>query len=159
MALADFPSMDVEDYLLLDNTSKTAKYEFSDGNLYMLAGGSPDHSLIAGNLTTLLNNALWETACNVYTSDIRFKVSETKYYHPDITVSCDQRDKETKEDIQHPRLLVEVLSPGTEAKDKGEKLFTYLECPSLEEYLLVNFAQKVCRSLSQRTWQMDISYL
>ena len=137
-----FPHMDVEDYLVLDNTSKTAKYEYLDGELYMLAGGSPDHSIIANNMGTMLNNALSKRPCIVYNSDVRFRLSESRYVHPDITVSCDARDRNKEDDIQYPRLIVEVLFPSTQAIDKGEKLDVYLEYPTLEEYILVGSQKK-----------------
>ncbi len=137
-----FPHMDVEDYLLLDNTSRTAKYEYLDGELRMLAGGSPNHSIIANNMGTILNNALSKKPCIVYNSDIRFKLSESRYVHPDVTVSCDARDRNQEDDIQYPRLIVEVLSPSTQAIDKGEKLDLYLEYPTLEEYILVSSQKK-----------------
>jgi Uma2 family endonuclease len=144
MALsAEYPQwMSVEDYLLLDNMSKTVKYEYIDGTLRMLAGGSPDHSIIAGNLITLLNNALRKTPCIVYTSDVYLQLSASQYVHSDVTVSCDERDKEQKNIIQYPRLLVEVLSPSTEAIDKGDKLDAYLEYPTLQEYILVGSKKK-----------------
>jgi Uma2 family endonuclease len=137
-----FPHIDVEDYLILDNTSKTAKYEYMDGELYMLAGGSPNHSIIANNIGTMLNNALSKGPCIVYNSDVRFRLSESRYVHPDVTVSCDARDRNQEDDIQYPRLIVEVLSPSTQAIDKGEKLDVYLEYPTLEEYILVDSQKK-----------------
>jgi Uma2 family endonuclease len=48
-------------------------------------------------------------------SDIKVRVSEKRYFHPDVTVSCDARDRGTADFIQSPRIVVEVLSPGTEA--------------------------------------------
>ena len=137
-----FPRIDVEDYLTLDNTSKTAKYEYLDGEVRMLAGGSPDHSLIATNLTAILTYALRKTPCVVYNSDIRLKLSESKYVHPDATVTCDERDRSQPESIQYPRVLVEVLSPSTEDVDRGKKLIAYRACPTLEDYILIDSLSK-----------------
>jgi Uma2 family endonuclease len=137
-----FPHIDVEDYLILDNTSKTAKYEYLDGELRMLAGGSPNHSIIANNIGTMLNNALSKSPCIVYNSDVRFRLSASRYVHPDVTVSCDARDRISEDDIQYPLLIVEVLSPSTQAVDTGEKLDMYLEYPTLEEYILVGSQKK-----------------
>lgn len=142
MLLPDDPFVDVEDYLLVDTTSKTAKYEYLDGTLYMLAGESNNHSIIAANLTAILNYALRKKSCIVYSSDVRVKLSESRYVHPDVTISYDERDSQAVNHIQYPRTVIEVLSPSTEAKDKGEKLFAYLECPSLEEYILVDSKKK-----------------
>ena len=66
------------------------------------------------------------------------RVSETRYVHPDVTVTCNPQDRGTVDFIQSPCLVVEVLSPSTEARDRGRKLQWYLACPSVEEYLLVD---------------------
>jgi Uma2 family endonuclease len=137
MALSEYPFIDVKDYLALDEKASSVRYEYVDGHLRMLAGGSPDHSIIATNIASILHNALRKTPCTVYNSDIRFKLSEHHYVHPDVTVGCDERDRGKMDSIQYPRLIVEVLSPGTESVDKGEKLEAYLDYPSIEEYILV----------------------
>jgi Uma2 family endonuclease len=143
MALPEYPFIDVQDYLALDEKASSVRYEYIDGRLLMLAGGSPDHSIIATNIASLFHSALRKTPCTVYNSDIRFRISESRYVHPDVTVGCDQRDKDKKDSIQYPRLIVEVLSPGTETIDKGEKLDLYLEYPSIEEYILVGSQKKM----------------
>jgi Uma2 family endonuclease len=135
--------MDVEDYLALDEKARSVKYEYLDGRLRMLAGGSPDHSIIAANIVGILYGALRKTPCTVYNSDIHFKLSESRYVHPDVTVGCDERDRGKRDSIQYPRLVIEVLSPGTENVDKGEKLEMYLDHPSIEEYILVASQKKI----------------
>ncbi len=142
MALPEYPYIDVEDYLTLDNTVKSARYEYIDGRLRMLAGGSPDHAIIAANLIAILNFAFRGKPCIVYSADIHFKLSESRYVHPDVTVSCDPRDKHKKDNIQHPRIIVEVLSPSTEAIDRIEKLEFYLEHSTMEEYILIGSQRK-----------------
>ncbi len=143
MALPDYPFIDVKDYIALDENASSVRYEYVDGRLRMLAGGSPDHSIIATNIASILHSALRKTPCTVYNSDIRFKLSESRYVHPDITVGCDERDKGKKDNIHYPRVVVEVLSPGTENIDKGEKLDMYLDYPSIEEYILVGSQKKL----------------
>lgn len=142
MALPEYPYIDLEDYFMLDNTVKSARYEYVDGTVRMLAGGSPNHSIIANNIASLLNYALRKQPCIVYNPDVRVQLSPTRYFHPDVTVGCDPRDLEKENGIEHPRILVEVLSPSTEAIDRGEKLNLYLECPTVEEYLLVGSQKK-----------------
>ena len=93
MALPEYPFMDVEDYLALDEKARSVKYEYVDGRLRMLAGGSPDHSIIATNIVGILYGALRKTPCTVYNSDVHFKFSESRYFHPDVTVGCDERDR------------------------------------------------------------------
>lgn len=143
MALPEYSFIDVRDYLELDEKAISVRYEYFNGHLRMLAGGSPDHSIIATNIASILHGALRKTPCTVYNSDIRFKLSESHYVHPDVTVGCDERDKGKQDNIQYPRLIIEVLSPGTENIDKGEKLEAYLDYPSVEEYMLVDSRKKM----------------
>lgn len=142
MALPEFSYVDVEDYLALDKAAKGVRYEYIDGTIRMLAGGSPDHAIITANLIAILNYALRGKPCIVYSTDVYFKLSESRYVHPDVTVSCDPRDKHKKDNIQYPRILVEVLSPSTEAIDRFEKLEYYPEIPTMEEYILVDSQKK-----------------
>jgi Uma2 family endonuclease len=141
MALPYRPFISVEDYLILDNTSKDARYEYLEGELHMLAGGSNDHSRIAANLINMLEQALEESPCLVFTSDVRLKLSETRYVHPDIAVTCDSHDLAEEDTISHPSLVAEVLSPSTEAVDRGKKSIYYRQCQSIQEYLIIDALQ------------------
>lgn len=132
------PSMSIEEYLDLDRRSSETRYEYIDGYVRMLAGGTPDHAKIAANVIGVLYGVLEGSTCGVYTSDVRVCLSETRYVYPDIAVSCDARDQEQEEMIQYPCLIVEVLSPSTEAYDRGRKLAYYRQCPSIREYVLVD---------------------
>ncbi len=138
MALPEYPLIDVEDYLLLVRNSQNARYEYLDGELRMLAGGSTYHSRIAVNLASAIQDRLGDGPYSVFNSDIRLKLSETRYVQPDVTVSCDQRDQELSEVIQYPCLVIEVLSPSTESIDRGKKFFYYRECPTIQEYMMVD---------------------
>ena len=138
MALPQHPFIDVEDYLILDQNSKNARYEYLDGELRMLAGGSTYHSAIIANLTANLGRALENGPCWVFNSDIRVQLSESRYVYPDVSVSCDQRDKELDDTIHYPCMVIEVLSPSTEATDRGEKFIYYLESQALQEYVMVD---------------------
>jgi len=142
MAQHKYSIMDVEDYLLLDRNSKNARYEYIDGELRMLAGGSPYHSAIIANLTVAIGKFLEDSPCWIYNSDVQFQLSETRYYHPDVTVSCDEHDHEADDAIQYPCLIIEVLSPSTEATDKGEKLRYYQGYPTIQEYIIVDSLSK-----------------
>ena len=138
MALPEYPVIDVEDYLLLDRNSKEKRYEYLDGELRMLAGGSTYHSRIIANLTGILYSALRGSSCHLYNSDIRLQLSASRYVYPDITVSCDRRDEELSDMIKYPRLIVEVLSPSTEIIDRIKKFAYYRECPTVQEYMMVD---------------------
>jgi Uma2 family endonuclease len=138
MAQRKYPLMSVEDYLVFNRNSKDIRYEYLDGEMHMLAGGSPDRSIIIANLTATIKGPLKGSQCRVYNSDVQLKLSEKRYVFPDITVSCDERDRNQKETIRYPRLVVEVLSPTTEATDRGKKAAYYRACPTIQEYIMVD---------------------
>jgi len=138
MAQRKYSIMSVEDYLILNRNSKDTRYEYLDGELRMLAGGSPDHSIIIANLTAAIKGPLKGSQCRVYNSDVQLKLSEKRYFFPDITISCDERDRNQKETISYPRVVVEVLSPTTEATDRGKKAAYYRACPTIQEYVMVD---------------------
>ncbi len=138
MAQYGFPIMPVEDYLLLDQGSQHARYEYLDGELRMLAGGSNYHSAIIANLTLEIGTSLKNSPYWTYNSDVRLQLSEMRYVHPDVSVSYDERDHEAGDAIHYPCLVIEVLSPSTEAVDRFKKLNYYLECLTIQEYIMVD---------------------
>lgn len=131
--------MSVEEYLELDRNSPDARYEFIDGAVTLLAGGTTNHSRISINVVSLLLAALRGKPCQVFNSDLRVSISKTRYVLPDASVSCDPHDLEGESDIIYaPRVIVEVLSPSTEAADRGKKFRYYQSCPSMQEYVLIS---------------------
>ncbi len=130
--------MSVEDYLTLDRTSLEARYEFIDGHAYLLAGGTANHSIIGVNITSTIHRLLSDSPCRIYNSDMRVRLSETRYVYPDAIVSCDAQDRGQIDTIHYPRLAIEVLSPSTEAYDRGRKFGYYRACPTMQEYVLVD---------------------
>jgi Uma2 family endonuclease len=149
--------MSVEDYLTLDRTSVEARYEYLDGYVYMLAGGTADHSSISINLTSLLHNLLRSSHCRVYNSDLKVRLSQKRYVYPDASVSCDQRDRGSTDTVQFPRLIVEVLSSSTEAYDRGRKFAYYRACPTIQEYVLIDTQRQgveVYRRQSDTLWTL-----
>jgi Uma2 family endonuclease len=138
MALAHRPSMSVEDYLELDRSSIETRYEYIDGYVTMLAGGTLDHATIEANIISILRRLLRGSPCRVFTSDARVRLAKTRYVYPDASVSCDEQDRGQSDIVQSPHLVVEVLSPSTEAYDRGRKFSYYRECPAVQEYLLID---------------------
>jgi Uma2 family endonuclease len=138
MAQRKYLVLDVEDYLKLNRDSNNTRYEYLDGEVRMLAGGSPDHSIIIANLTATIKAPLKGSQCRVYNSDVQLKLSEKRYVFPDITISCDERDRNQKETIRYPRVVVEVLSPTTGATDRGRKAAYYRASSTVQEYVMVD---------------------
>ena len=126
------------EYLAIVGKDPEHGYEYLDGHIYMMTGGSPDHSIIGNNLGKILGNVLQGRRCIVYNSDVYFQVSENNRVCPDVAVSCDPRDRGAQEAIHYPSVVVEVLSPATEARDRGKKSLLYRSSLSVQEYLLVS---------------------
>ncbi|MEM8779239.1 MAG: Uma2 family endonuclease, partial [Cyanobacteria bacterium P01_G01_bin.49] len=109
------------------------------------AGASDAHITITGNLFILLRNHLREKGCRVYIADMKARI-ETRniFYYPDILVTCDARDREFNYFKKYPCVIIEVLSEGTEAFDRGDKFADYRELETLREYVLISqYRQRV----------------
>lgn len=131
-------TMSVEEYFQLEEDDPEHRYEYVDGFVYMMAGGTINHDIIKSNIERILWGLLRGKNCRTFSSDMKVFVSETRYYHPDVTVSCDPRNRGIQKLVYAPRIVVEVLSPSTETIDRRRKLRDYLACPTIEEYLLVD---------------------
>src|SRR5579872_6230668 len=84
--------MSVEEYLELDRKGLDARYEYIDGIVTMLAGGTTNHSRISVNMVSLLQAALRGSPCEVFISDLRVSISNTRYLLPDASITCDPED-------------------------------------------------------------------
>jgi Uma2 family endonuclease len=128
-----------DEYLEIDRAADQ-RSEYLDGAIVAMAGASREHSLIASNLVRELGTLLKRRPCEVHGSDLRVKVADSGLYtYPDVTVLCaepvfldDERDT-----LLNPTVIIEVLSPSTEAYDRGEKFARYRQLPSLSQYILV----------------------
>ena len=133
--------MTYAEYLALERSSPGEKHEFLRGEVWAMAGGTPTHSLIGANAGAELKAALKGRPCAVFNADLRVRVQESdRSTYPDVTVVCGKREVATDDAnaVTNPVLLVEVLSEGTEADDRGEKFAHYQRLPSLREYVLVS---------------------
>ena len=136
-ALANAP-LDREAYLRWE-TEQTEKHEYVAGEVFAMVGGRRTHVLAAGNLYALLRAHLKPTRCQTFISDMKlFVAAADSYFYPDVMVSCDERDRRADLAIEHPSLIVEVLSDSTAAYDRGTKFAAYRKLDSLAEYLLVD---------------------
>jgi Uma2 family endonuclease len=133
----------IEEYVLHEEYANV-KHEFLDGQIYLMAGGSPEHSSMAMRVGIALGVQLRGRRCSVYNSDARVRVVATGLdTYPDVSVACgaEERDVEDRFALTNPVVLVEVLSPSTEAYDRGEKVDHYKRIVSLREIVLVSHGE------------------
>ena len=149
----------VEEYLRLENRA-AEKHEFRDGEILMMAGGTPRHSLIIANVIGEARNALKGKPGRVYDSNLRVRVPRSALYtYPDASIVCgapqfDSMDT-NQTTITNPRVLIEVVSPATEGYDRGEKFDGYRMLESLEEFILISQTQPSVQSFLRQpdgTW-------
>src|SRR5438045_511349 len=138
----------LDEYFEIERNSPE-KFEYRDGLVVNLsevigmAGGALPHSRITVNVITALSSRLKAGPCAVYSSDLRVRIPrKTLWAYPDVTVICGKARVETIPGIgdtaTNPQIIVEVLSPSTEAYDRGDKFARYREIESLREYMLVS---------------------
>ena len=113
------------------------KHEYENGKIIAMTGGTIPHSQIAANFSAILIPHLRGKGCKVAVSDAKVITKSGKYYYPDVVVTCDNRDRFARDFLQHPCLIIEVLSPTTEARDRGIKQQHYMLIDTLQTYILI----------------------
>lgn len=139
-AMPKQPFYTLETYAELE-AQTGAKYHYEAGKIYLMAGGSPNHSRIQRNFIATLHPRLRGTPCEVYGSDLRLGIPfRDVYTYPDASVVCGKAEyaPRPKYTLLNPSLIVEVLSPSTAAYDMNEKFALYRHIPSFESYLLLS---------------------
>jgi Uma2 family endonuclease len=134
------PYLTPQEYLAIERQAET-KSEYLDGEMFAMTGGSLKHSLTVGNLVRELSWQLKKRPCQVFPSDLRVHIPATGLYtYPDIVVVCGEPrlQDEHQDTLLNPTVIIEVLSPTTEAYDRGKKFEHYRRIESLVEYLLVS---------------------
>jgi Uma2 family endonuclease len=129
-----------EEYLAQERKAEY-KSEYVAGQIVAMSGASREHNLITANLARVLGSQLLDRPCEAYVSDMRVKVTARGMYtYPDVVAVCgDARFEDEQVDtLLNPTLIVEVLSPSTEAYDRGAKFAYYRQLPSLQDYILVS---------------------
>ena len=142
VALTDRLLMSYEEYLAWEATQEM-RHEYINGEVIAMAGGTRNHNRVTGNIFKILDGALGDRQCEVYIADVKVQVEPScKYFYPDVVVTCDERDLDPQL-VLFPCLIIEVLSPSTEAYDRGFKFSQYRKFDSLQEYVLVQIEQPV----------------
>ena len=130
--------LDFESYLDWES-GQSDKHEFVAGEVFAMGGARRAHVTVAGNIFAALKSHLRGGPCRAYMSDMKLRVAEADAgFYPDVMVSCDARDHAAEQYLQHPTLVVEVLSDGTAAFDRGDKFAAYRRLESLREYVIVD---------------------
>ncbi len=128
-----------DEYLALERAAEF-KSEYFAGEMFAMAGASPDHSRITLNLAGEFRSRLRGRRCEAFSNDTKVLVSPSGLFtYPDLSVVCDPpRFHDLHRDaLLNPTLIVEVLSPSTEACDRGKKFENYRQLESLRGYLLI----------------------
>jgi Uma2 family endonuclease len=134
--LSDRLMMSAEEYLAWELT-QTERHEFCDGEVLAMSGSTRRHNRVSGNFFNYLVAALANRDCEVYISDVKVQVqANRKFFYPDVVVTCDPCDQD-EQLVNHPCLIIEVLSPSTESFDRGVKFRHYRQFTALQEYVLV----------------------
>ncbi len=134
--------------------------EFYEGEIFAMAGGTANHNLITINVTASLRDAVRNKPCKAFMADMRLLVKRRQLYtYPDVMVICGplQYAPERNDTVTNPGLIVEVLSPSTEAYDRGKKFEFYRTIDSLQEYVLVDQSRMYVerhRPLGLGRWEM-----
>ena len=126
-----------EEYLEWE-ARQTERHEYVNGEIFLLAGARRGHAIIAGNIFAELHSQLKGKSCRPYMADMKLQIDAADaFFYPDVMVTCDDRDARADTCLEHPSLIVEVLSDSSAAYDLGLKFEYYRLIPELEEYVVV----------------------
>ena len=144
-----FLKLTPEEYFVWEE-QQLLRHEYLSGGVYAISGETQNHGRIASNIIFILKGHLRGGVCQVGNSDCRVNIFETKdYVYPDVSVTCDDRDRTAIQAIQYPCLIVEVLSASTASYDRGDKFRMYRRNPSLQDYVLID-AEKIAIDLYRK---------
>ena len=127
-------AISIEEYLK-DEMTREVKHELIDGQVYAMAGASANHDRISSNISRKFGNHLESSPCEPFGSDMKVKVG-SKFFYPDVMVDC-QFNESQPYYTDSPVIIIEVLSKSTRRIDETTKRFSYINIPSLEEYVLI----------------------
>lgn len=118
------------------------RHELYQGEIFAMVGARRVHGVVTGNVFSALRQHAKGTPCQAFSESLKVKVKENIFY-PDVFVTCDKADLQTDMIFTSPTVIVEVLSPSTQAFDRGLKFAAYRQIASLKEYLLVDPESRV----------------
>ncbi len=134
--------MTAEEFLAWDET-QPERFEFAHGEIFAMTGAAEGHVTVTGNVYSALRQHLRGTPCRTFMLDMKLRVQAADaYYYPDVMVTCSPADKDQPLVKSDPLLLVEVLSPSTAGRDRGDKFAAYRLLPSLQEFVLIDTVKR-----------------
>jgi Uma2 family endonuclease len=131
------PEWTIETFIAWEN-EQLEKHEFHCGEMFAMVGGRRTHGRVVVNLTTHFSNQLRGTPCQAFAETMKLQIGDDTITYPDLFVTCDRADLRTEQIFRAPTLIIEVLSPSTQAYDRGQKFAFYRRLASLQEYILVD---------------------
>ena len=129
--------LSLQAYLEWEN-AQAERHEFYRGEVFGMTGGRRSHGRVTANLVRHLGNQLAGTPCQVFSESMKIQIADDAILYPDIFVTCDKQDLQTDIIFRSPKLVLEVLSPSTQAYDRSQKFALYRRLPSLKEYVLID---------------------
>jgi Uma2 family endonuclease len=127
-----------EEYIMLEEQERI-RYEYYEGEVFAMAGGTLNHSSISGNINNAFDTGFSEKGCRSFQADVKVQLRNgNSYVYPDVVLTCDAEDVNAEQFIKHPVLIVEVLSPATESHDRNIKWHQYRRIPSLRYFLFIS---------------------
>lgn len=131
------PKLTLDEFLAWED-SQLEKNEFYRGEVYAMVGARRIHGRAVGNIARELGNQLKASPCQVFAETMKLQVADDAVLYPDIFVTCDKADLATDRIFRAPTLIIEVLSPSTQAYDRSQKFALYRRIPALQEFILVD---------------------
>lgn len=131
----------VEEYLALEEVSEV-RHEFYHGEIFAMAGATLAHNRIIRNGSAVIQRLLGQSDCEVFVDGALLKIDNSCFVYPDLLASCHADDLAADRILQHPSVVIEVLSPATAAYDRTAKLRFYQRLASVQHYVLVQ--QEYC---------------
>ena len=131
------PEPTLQAYLDWEN-AQPEKHEFHRGEIFAMAGGRRTHGRVMLNLARHIGVHLDGSSCQVFADSMKVQVADDTMLYPDVFVTCDRADLSTDQIFRAPKLVIEVLSPSTQAYDRSKKFSLYRQLASLQEYIPVD---------------------
>jgi Uma2 family endonuclease len=131
------PKLTLEAFLAWEN-EQTDKHEFYRGEVFAMTGGRRTHGRVLLNVARRFAEHLESSACQVFADSMKLQVADDATVYPDVFITCDKADLATEMVFRAPTVIVEVLSPSTQAYDRGLKFALYRRIASLQEYVLID---------------------